>query len=76
MTRGRRVVFPVLEQIVARDVGLVADADEGREADAAVGGQRENRQAERAALRRAARRVPAGGTIGENDAFSRTPGRC
>ena len=38
------------------------------------GGELENREAQRAALRREARRVPRGGKIGENDALRRTVG--
>ena len=60
-TRGRAgsssvcgVVLPVLEQVVRRDVGLVADRDERREPEAARGGLLEEREPERAALRREA----------------------
>ena len=49
--RRVRVGFPVLEQIVARDVGLVADADERRQSDRSLRGELEHRHAERAALR-------------------------
>ena len=56
---GLRVFFPVLEEIVARHVRLVADADERGEAHLALGGQAQNRDAERAALRRE-RHVPPG----------------
>ena len=48
---GRRVVLPVLEQVVRGDVGLVADRDEGREAEPARGRLLEQREPERAALR-------------------------
>ena len=51
--RGR-VALPVLEQVVARHIGLVADADEGRQAHAPLPGELENRQSQRAALRREA----------------------
>ncbi len=44
----------VLQQVVARDVGLVADADEGRQADAAVRRQVEDGETEGAALGREA----------------------
>jgi hypothetical protein len=50
--RGIRIGLPVLQQIVARHVGLVADADERGQPDAAVLGEFEDRHAERAALRR------------------------
>ena len=59
---GLRVVLPVLEQVVRRDVGLVADRDEARQAEAARVRLLEQREAERAALRRerdAARRERA-----------------
>ena len=46
-----RIALPVLQQVVARDVGLVADADELGQAHLPGGGERENRQAQRAALR-------------------------
>ena len=49
--RGR-VELPVLQQVVAGDIGLVADADERRQADAALPRELENREPERAALRR------------------------
>ena len=48
---GRVVVLPPLEQVVGRDVGLVADRDERREAEPARLGRLEQREAERAALR-------------------------
>ena len=44
------VVLPPLEQVVRRDVGLVADRDEPRQAEAARLGRLEEREAERAAL--------------------------
>ena len=59
--RVSRVAFPVLQQIVARHVGLVADADECRQSELPFGGELENRDAERAALRRAATTRPLGG---------------
>ena len=51
---GRRVVLPVLEQVVRRDVRLVADRDEGGEPEAARRRPAREREAERAALRREA----------------------
>ena len=51
---GLLVVLPPLEQVVRRDVGLVADRDERREAEPALGRLLEQREAERAALRREA----------------------
>ena len=50
--RGVRVLRPVLDQIVARHVGLVADRDEARDPDVEPARVVENRQAERPALRR------------------------
>ena len=47
----RRVVLPIPEQVVAADVGLVADGDELRNADAVLARVVEHRQAERARLR-------------------------
>ena len=49
---GRVVVLPVLEQVVRGDVGLVADRDEARQPEATTVRFLEQRQAERAALRR------------------------
>ena len=51
MTLRRRVVLPVLEEVVAREVGLVADRDEGRQPEAEAVGVLDDREAERAALR-------------------------
>ena len=51
---GAGVVLPPLEQVVGRDVRLVADRDEGRDADASFLGPFEQRQPERARLRREA----------------------
>ena len=48
---GAAVVLPPLEQVVRGDVGLVADRDERREAEPALGRLLEQREAERAALR-------------------------
>ena len=48
---GALVLLPVLEEVVGRDVRLVADRDEGGEAEAALGCFLEERQAERSALR-------------------------
>ena len=55
---GCLVVLPPLEQVVRGDVGLVADRDEGGEAECALRGLLEQRQTERAALGREA--DPAG----------------
>src|SRR5262249_57047438 len=52
--RRLRIGFPVLKQIVARYVGFVADADEGRQTDAALASELQDRHPERAALRRQA----------------------
>ena len=56
---GCLVVFPPLEQVVRRDVGLVADRDERGEPECALRGLLEERQTERAALGRES--DPAGG---------------
>ena len=50
--RRLRIRFPVLEQIVAGHVGLVADRREARNAEIERPRMIENREAERAALRR------------------------
>ena len=49
---GGVILLPPLEQVVRGDVRLVADRDEGREAEAALGRLLEQREPERAALRR------------------------
>ena len=49
---GCLVVFPPLEQVVRGDVGLVADRDEGGEAECALRGLLEERETEGAALGR------------------------
>ena len=46
----RRVGLPVLEEIVAADVGLVADRDERRQPESELRGLLEHRNAERARL--------------------------
>ena len=51
---GRGLVLPPLEQVVRRDVGLVPDRDEGRQAEAPRDRGLEEREPERAALRREA----------------------
>ena len=56
---GVRIVLPVLEQVVRRDVGFVPDRDEARETKAASVRFLEERQTEGAALRRES--DPAGG---------------
>ena len=76
MTRRRGSSSQYCEQVVARDVGLVADADEGRQADAA-----RSRASCRIAMPSAPlcdeqRHVPAGGKTGEKEAFRRTAGSC
>ncbi len=48
----RIVPLPVLQKVVAGDVGLVADADEGRDADMALPRESQHRHAEDAALGR------------------------
>ena len=53
----RVVVLPPLEQVVRRDVGLVADRDEGREAELAL---RRPSRAARARARRSATRSRSG----------------
>ena len=69
-----RVAFPVLQQIVARDVGLVADADELGQSDlAGRPPARESRGPGRRSATRSAR-CPCRGNIGENDALSLTAG--
>ena len=70
---GGSVAFPVLDQVVARDVGLVSHADERGQAEPALVGQLDDRNAQRAALRQEAE-MSAGGKTGENDALSRTLG--
>ena len=72
MTRVAGSPSQYSQQIVARHVGLVADADERRQPELTLGRELENREAERAALRRQRRRARLGGKIGENDALSRT----
>ncbi len=47
---GPRILRPVLQQVVARDVGLVADGDEGRDAEVQAPRAVEQRDPERAAL--------------------------
>ena len=64
------VLLPALEQVVRRDVGLVADRDERREAEAALGRLLEQREPERAALRREADVARAGAARGAKVAFS------
>src|SRR5262249_6907072 len=54
---GFVVVLPPLEQVVGRHVCLVADRDEGREAEPPGGGLLEQRQPEGPALRREADRA-------------------
>ena len=51
MTSVRGSVLPVLEEVVAGEVGLVAERDERRQADAARPGEVERGDAEGAALR-------------------------
>ena len=48
---GVRVLLPVLEQVVGRDVGLVPDRHEGGEPERLLGRLLEQREAERATLR-------------------------
>ena len=55
---GSRIVGPVLDQVVARHVGLVADRHERGDPEIELPHVVENREAERAALRRERRRVP------------------
>ena len=77
---GLGILLPVLEEVVGRDVGLVADRDEGREAETALGGLLEEGEAERSALGREAdrpgrerpgaeRRVQRGGCNGDAEAI-------
>ena len=47
---GRLVVLPALEQVVRREVGLVAHRDEARDADPELAGVLEDRDPERAGL--------------------------
>ena len=47
---GLGILLPVLEEVVGRDVGLVADRDERREAETALGCLLEEGEAERSAL--------------------------
>ena len=51
---GALIVLPVLEQVVRGDVGLVADRRERREPESTLVGLLQERQAERAGLRREA----------------------
>ena len=62
---GAGVVLPPLEQVVRRDVGLVADRDEGGEAEPACLGPLEQREAERTRLRREADPAGREGAWGE-----------
>ena len=48
--RGSRVALPVLEEVVGRDVGAVADRGEGGDAEPAVGREVDQGEAEGAAL--------------------------
>ena len=57
MTAGASVVVPELEQVVARDVGLVAERDERRHAEIEPPGQLEERRPERSRLHRHAHRA-------------------
>ena len=54
MTAVCGIALPVLQEIVAGDVGLVADADERGQADLPFARELEDGQAERTALRRQA----------------------
>ena len=56
---GVRVLLPVLEEVVARQVGLVADRDERRQPDAEAARRLDDRDPEAAALRHEADRRPA-----------------
>src|SRR4249919_28697 len=49
---GARIVFPVLEQVVRRDVRFVADGYEGRQPEALLSRPLEQGKPERATLRR------------------------
>ena len=68
------VLLPVLQQVVAGDVGAVAGADERREAEAAVVDLLEDRRAERAGLAEEARPGRAAASAGDSEALSETAG--
>ena len=72
--RVSRIGFPVLQQIVAGHVGLVADADERRQADVRVRPRAARMAMPSAPLCDDSAIVAGGGKTGENDAFSRTAG--
>ena len=69
---GVGVLLPVLQEVVAGEVGLVADRDERREADAARRRLVDRGDPERAALRREGDAARACGSPGANVAFSET----
>ena len=73
---GAGVALPVLQEVVARQVGLVAHRHERGEADAALGGEVERGDPERAALRREgdAPRLRAGRA--RTSRRARPPGPC
>ena len=58
MTRAARVVGPVLEEVVRRDVRAVAERDEGGDPEPPRGGVAEQREPERAGLRRQREAAP------------------
>ena len=70
---GLRVVLPVLEQVVRRDVRLVADRDERREPEPAGGAALEDGEPERTALRREADVARREGSAGRRSRSDRAP---
>ena len=56
---GALVVLPVLEQVIGRDIGAIADRSERGDAEAAILGEIDQRQAEGATLGDEADAAPA-----------------
>ena len=71
-----RVALPVLQQVVARQVGLVADRDERRQADPRLAAELHRREPQGAALRRPARPRRGGGGRARTSRSARPPDRC
>ena len=71
---GCGIVLPVLEQVVAGDVGLVADRDERRESELAAARRARSARSRAPRSGRGSRRCPGGGIAPAKVAFSRTSG--
>ena len=74
--RGARVVGPVAEQIVARDVGLVADRDERRDADVRARGRSRGWRARARRSARACRCSRPAARSARRSRSARRRGRC